>query len=150
MASKTVTRSNCNLGLLLKLLRKNKPGISRTNVITCRLDNEGLRERQINNASFSLAIETTKHYIKYKASIYNYVVYLDRLLIVMQNTYPETYKKKLQQGVYFIRKKFSNWTITVRGSCLPRSLFWTSCKYWPTILTFLVGKGKWKTRIFSQ
>ena len=31
----------------------------------------------------------------------------------MQNTYPETDKKKLQQGVYFIRKKLSNWTITV-------------------------------------
>ena len=52
-----------------------------------------------------------------KPVIYNYVVYLDRLLSVMQNTYPETYKKKLQQGVYFIRKKFSNWTITVEAVC---------------------------------
>ena len=35
----------------------------------------------------------------------------------MQNTYPETYKKKMQQGVYFIRKTFSNWTITVEAVC---------------------------------
>ena len=61
MASKTVTRSNCKLGLLHKLLRKNLPGISRRNIIACRADNEGLRERQINNTSFSLSIETTKH-----------------------------------------------------------------------------------------